>query len=219
MRIYYFTKAEHAMDNLKKKRIKISQFDNLNDPFELKCFNIGNKIFRNEFKKTYKDILKKKKIICFSETWRNPVMWGMYADKCKGVVLGFNVPESKVKKITYIDTLYELEEWPKSPNDEIIDKLTQTKFIDWQFEKEQRMFIDSEKLIEEKGKQFILFSDACLTLNRVIIGPNCSENIEKINCDYIKDKFKSVTVIKTRSAFRSFNLTQNLRHQYVEENK
>ena len=35
MRVYYLTSAEYAISNLALKRIKVSRYQDLNDPFEL----------------------------------------------------------------------------------------------------------------------------------------------------------------------------------------
>ncbi len=37
MRVYHFLPTVHALDDIEKKRIRISEIDQLNDPFELWC--------------------------------------------------------------------------------------------------------------------------------------------------------------------------------------
>ena len=41
MRLYHFLSAENALDDLTNRRIKLSQIDDLNNPFELWCFDTG----------------------------------------------------------------------------------------------------------------------------------------------------------------------------------
>jgi len=37
IRLYHFLSAEHALEDIAQRRLKISQIDQLNDPFELWC--------------------------------------------------------------------------------------------------------------------------------------------------------------------------------------
>lgn len=41
VRVYHFRSAEHALDDIKKQRIKISGIGQLNEPFELWCVAQG----------------------------------------------------------------------------------------------------------------------------------------------------------------------------------
>jgi hypothetical protein len=42
MRVYHFLSAENALDELSRRQIKLSEIDNLNDPFELWCVAQGD---------------------------------------------------------------------------------------------------------------------------------------------------------------------------------
>jgi hypothetical protein len=37
IRVYHFLPAKYALDDIEKQRLKISEIDQLNDPFELWC--------------------------------------------------------------------------------------------------------------------------------------------------------------------------------------
>ncbi len=41
VRVYHFLSAEHALDGIKKQRIKISELGQRNEPFELWCVAQG----------------------------------------------------------------------------------------------------------------------------------------------------------------------------------
>jgi hypothetical protein len=41
VRVYHFLSAEHALDDIKKQRIKISEIGQLNEAFELWCVAQG----------------------------------------------------------------------------------------------------------------------------------------------------------------------------------
>jgi len=48
-RLYHFTAAKYAFDNLRNRRLKIAQLDDLNDPFELKSVNLCNPVHAQAF--------------------------------------------------------------------------------------------------------------------------------------------------------------------------
>jgi hypothetical protein len=40
-RLYHFTTAKYAFDDLRNRRLKIAQFNDLNDPFELRSVDLS----------------------------------------------------------------------------------------------------------------------------------------------------------------------------------
>ena len=71
MRVYYLTSAQYAISNIAFRRIKVSRFNDLNDPFELLAVNTENLNHRKAFRKTKKQLNEKDGLICFSESWDN----------------------------------------------------------------------------------------------------------------------------------------------------
>ena len=96
-RLYYFTPTKYALEGVKNRRLKVAEMDKANDPFELLPFGFGEDFKSAELEKLSKDIQraysKELKIICFSETYKDPSLWGHYADKCRGVCLAFDIVE------------------------------------------------------------------------------------------------------------------------------
>ena len=80
MRVYNLTGAQFAVSNLALRRIKIARFRDLNDPFELLGVNLAAKNYRLAFRSTKEEIDKDQGIICFSKHWKNPLLWGHYAE-------------------------------------------------------------------------------------------------------------------------------------------
>ena len=76
---YYLTGAQFALSNLALRRIKISRFLDLNDPFELLGVDVIDPAQRIAFRAMKQEINESKGLICFSKSWRNPLMWGHYA--------------------------------------------------------------------------------------------------------------------------------------------
>src|SRR5579859_4794235 len=104
-RLYHFTTAKHALDDLHNRRLKIAQFDDLNDPFELKSVNLCNPVHAQAFDgiekinfEGYKAAVAQRwGVLCFSEEKTDVLQWAHYADRHKGICLGFDVSGSQGK--------------------------------------------------------------------------------------------------------------------------
>jgi hypothetical protein len=67
MRVYYLTGANFALSNLALRRLRISRFSGLNDPFELLPVDVGKSHYRDAIRKTKEHINASKGLICFSK--------------------------------------------------------------------------------------------------------------------------------------------------------
>jgi hypothetical protein len=95
LRVYHLTSAEYAVSNIGLGRIKLARFSDLNDPFELLAVNFRERQVRKivrDFKDAYDSHTG---LLCFSADWTNPVLWSHYAEKHRGVCLGFNLTRSR----------------------------------------------------------------------------------------------------------------------------
>lgn len=211
MRVYYLTGAQFALSNLALRRIKISRFADLNDPFELLGIDINDKDHRAAFRATKEEIAEKKGLICFSKSWSNPLMWGHYAERHTGICLGFDIPDKLLAPVIYAKQLLKLEidKNTKKPKltEEVMNKLLRTKFYDWKYENEMRLFVELDHDTVESGKYFYSFSEN-MSLREIILGPHCELPIEGIR-NIVVDFNPSVTVLKSRIAFTKFNVREN----------
>ena len=90
MRVYYMTSHKTAVEHiLPERRLKLSLFHELNDPFELQPYSLADKDLRRINRTLEKEYFGKKGLMCFSDNWRSSVMWAHYAEKHYGVCLGF----------------------------------------------------------------------------------------------------------------------------------
>src|SRR5271154_5959350 len=96
-RRYHFTSAEYALDNLRNRRLKIAQFDDLNDPFELKSVDLSGAGHAAEFDQFKAKMALKFGVLCFNEKWDDILHWSHYADRHRGACLGFDVSGSSDK--------------------------------------------------------------------------------------------------------------------------
>ena len=217
MRVYHFLCAKYAISNLQKKEMKISTFGDLNDPFEFLNCEMANKDFQDAINKTRAEIYNYCGVICFSKNWSNPLLWSHYADKHKGICLGFDVRDDKLDQLVKMDYInnkkelcYELEKevGQNQRNDEaeeiIMKKLLVSKFKDWEYEDEVRMFAQlDEKDKDNHGKYFVDTSNI-LDLKQVIIGVRCDKTIEDIKI--CVEGYTGIEVIKARLDFETFKV-------------
>jgi len=93
MRAYHFLSATHALDDIERQRLKISEIDQLNDPFELWCVSQPTRGLRDALRAYKKEMNEKFGLICFSEDWVSPLLWSHYAAKHRGVCLAPGRPQ------------------------------------------------------------------------------------------------------------------------------
>jgi hypothetical protein len=127
--------------------------------------------------------------VCLSTSWNNPVLWAHYADKHAGIALGFDIDESETIELSPARYVAEKQEHDIS---ELLDEaygallqgrpmewathlavfrnLLGTKFSDWAYEEEVRLFAKLEQEID--GKFFVNFDDR-IVLIEVILGMRC----------------------------------------------
>jgi hypothetical protein len=82
-RLYHFTTAKYALDYIRNRHLKIAQFDDLNDPFELKSVNLCDRVLAQTFdgiqEKDFEGfkatIARRFGVLCFSEEKTDALQW------------------------------------------------------------------------------------------------------------------------------------------------
>ncbi|MDQ7051308.1 MAG: DUF2971 domain-containing protein [Enterobacterales bacterium] len=201
MRVYYFTSSKHGLDNLRRKRLKISDFTKLNDPFELMGIEVTDRDIRATAKKYKSTIARSKGLLCFSESKYDPVQWAHYADVHKGLCLGFDIPDSKLRKINYVVKRLATTTL-RNPN-KLNETLT-TKFKHWSYEEEHRLIIDIAAKVSQKGLFFEDFSDE-MSLQEIYIGYQSDLSFSDIKSSYSSVE-NNVVVKHARPSFKDFRI-------------
>jgi len=209
MRVYYLTGAQYGISNLALRRIKVSRFQDLNDPFELLGVNLGDKRLRKGFKDAKEELSQTKGLICFSRSWKNPLLWGHYAEKHTGIALGFDVPDELLMPAIYAESLadFSIDAGTGRPSQSVIDALVRTKFKDWSYEDEVRVFVELTQDRMESGLHFEYFSEN-LKLREVVFGPKCNLPIDGVR-KIVAEFGQNVSVIQSRIAFTRFEVLEN----------
>lgn len=208
MKLYYLTSAQFALSNLALRRVKIFQFPESNDPFELMAVNLSDEKVYRTMGRFFEDFCHSKAALCFSAKWENPVLWGHYADKHKGIALGFEVAGKLLFEVKYADRKFDLLMDPKTDQVKIdestIHEILSTKFSDWQYENEWRFFVELSEAKLESGLYFEEFSES-LKLTEVILGAKCELPIEKVQ-SLINAMGLTAKVIKAKIARDEFKV-------------
>lgn len=74
-------------------------------------------------------------MICFCKHWHNPLLWSHYAEKHRGMCLGFDVDDRGLRPVKYVKERSALK---MPPTKESMDILLFTKYRDWKYEEELR---------------------------------------------------------------------------------
>ena len=210
MKLYYLTPAQFALSALALRRLKVARLGELNDPFELLAVDAETPLHREFFRRVKEKVDSTHGVLCFSRAWQNPVLWGHYADKLRGVALGFEVTSPHLVPVIYaripakIGT--NLETGLPQMNDDIVDQLQRTKFEDWRYEEEMRVYVQLDHDSRESGLYFYPF-DSSLVITEIVLGPRCELPTESLNA-LLGSNEPQVKIIKSTLASRSFSVVE-----------
>jgi hypothetical protein len=183
--IYYkFRTLTQALRDISEKRLRISRYLELNDPYELMAIASTRSTFIEGLSQIVKIFNDKWGITCFSGKWQDPVMWSHYSDDHKGISLGFIFPTLVPDKVEYAEKPFTELEWLKmyhaNPHTAIRAWFLR-KYSSWQYEDEYR-FISGLKDPDPvlTGMYFVDFGPTTMELKEVIIGARCTETMSSI---------------------------------------
>lgn len=209
MRVFQLMPACFALENIRNRRLKVSLLEDLNDPFELLGVRLERSGHRQVIGQWRRHMAKISRLLCFSKKYMNPVLWSHYADKHRGMCLAFDVPDNFINKVSYASARLEIdfEREAKNPSGisaQTVQRLLTTKFVDWQYENEVRMFVRPEEVVQDGSFQFYPFGDN-LSLRAVYLGPRCTVTPIQVR-DAFRSEDECVLVHATRLAFKSYHV-------------
>jgi hypothetical protein len=211
MRLYYMTKYETATKHiLLEKRIRLSRFHRLNDPFELMSLKIEGSNAKNVARAIREHFTTGIGLLCMVQHWQSPLMWGHYAENHHGVCLGFDVPDEMPRKIIYTAERSTHVLDPTHPVggitfDQMRDVML-TKSSGWAYEEEWRLFSDLKDADPTDGEFYIPFSKQ-LALREIIVGARCTASVGSFK-KLLGHVDQSVIIIKARPAFETFAMVR-----------
>ena len=176
-RTYHFVPLCYGLDDLRYRHLKIAQLDDLDDPFELWAIAQPDQRLRQDMSTTKQQMAEQYGLLCFSLDWHNPLLWSHYADRHRGLALGFDVNERILKRVSYVKDRPVLEKI----NFETADRLLFTKYEDWRYEQEARIYTTLQDPDPKTGLYVADFGEQ-LVLREVIAGPLCTVTKQEL-CD------------------------------------
>ena len=206
-RVYHFIKSGHGLDNVQKKRLKISTILGLNDPFEMFSHDVKNPSIRELSKLSRQFFNREFGIICFSKSSYSPVQWAHYSERNTGLCLGFDIREDLLMDVKYLDERVKGVSFPTDPRftERWMRDVLSTKYSAWKYEDEARCFARLE--VEENGLYFKGF-DKGLILKEIQVGFQ-SEVTRAQVASAVGDDYGCVESFKVRPAFGSFQMVRN----------
>lgn len=211
MRLYHFTNERFGLEAIRDHRLKIARIHELNDPFDFFGHVVAQPKERPQFRKLRDQFHKAVGILCMSTTWREPLLWGHYADKHRGICLGFEVPDG----LPWVGVEYTAErptaKFSDAVTPEAARRLIATKFKAWEYEREHRLVVDLRSKAPDpvSGHYFYPFSEQ-MVLKEVIVGHLSPLTRARLGA-VLGEQATLVVQKKARPAFRTFEVVEQLR--------
>lgn len=216
--IYYnFLSSKDAIDDLENEWIKVSTLNELNDPFELRPYLKYEFEERQPYHKVHRIISKKWGFLCFSDGWKDPILWSYYADKHRGIAIGFNILQYGVLKVSYSSNPERQK--IKLTNDKNKDEklflgLAKMKYKKWEYEKEYRVLvklkdcIPKEYLPKEKLDLLLIRFRDKLKVKKIILGCRFDHENNKEKIVKLAIKLNS-EIIPTRKEWKGYKILKS----------
>ncbi len=208
MTSYHFVPATYGLENIRKRRLKISTISDLNDPFELLCVDLSHEELRKGMRKWKLEVARRFGMLCFSKSWRNPVQWSHYADRHRGLALGFEIGPSLAEDVIYDEQRSVAEAkciLAGEADEATVKKFLLTKYAHWQYEQELRVFVQLNERDPVSGLYFYHFSND-LRLSEVIVGAECEVARTEIS-EALAELEGNVSLRNARLAFTTYRVT------------
>lgn len=146
-------------------------------------------------------------LLCFCGHWHNHLLWSHYADRHRGICLGFDVSDEWIKKVKYTKTRTSL----KLPITEaVMQSLLFTKSAGWKYEQEWRCWFRLQDRDITSGGFYFCELNKDIQIREIIIGPICNITIKEIT--EVTNGYKNtIEITKARLAFKSFSIVKDKR--------
>jgi Protein of unknown function (DUF2971) len=205
------TSAKWAEVILKERRLKLSRFNESNDPFELNLIDSRDPRRRKVVRMVETYHSSNTGMICFARTWSNPVMWAHYAEKHRGVCLGFAIQPAVLSKVDYTDAKIDVELGVHLPGGglsvELLNKVLLTKSTAWEYEQEWRVLAQLKTPDPSNGLYYTNFGHQ-VELRAVILGHRCTWTTAKVVKMIDGHVTAPVRIWKARPAFGRFAMVE-----------
>jgi hypothetical protein len=214
VRLYHYLEIKWALDDSRRRRLKVSKIDDTNDPYEFRCVRSNDRHSQLALEETERQILETYGVLCFSRSWDNLLMWSHYGERHKGMCLGFEVPDELTRPVEYVPEVQivgnliveKRADFSVEQGTKIVERLLGVKYKGWCYEQEVRVNPQRQEKDEETGQYFVNFSEQ-LILREVIAGarfPFSRKVIEDALAGYSGGD--GVQIVKVRPSPNAFEI-------------
>lgn len=237
MRLFHFMRENYLLSNVENKRIKVSRFDSLNDPFE--CVYKTSSVKETEYD-FQTELSERFGMISMSSEMNEPLMWGHYTENYKGCCLELDVKDSEKWKAVLEKVKYESNGLPHKNIIEIDDfedsiltekkddkwsviatKIMTYKYHYWAYEKEQRYIIHlpcNENVVGNTKIQFFKFNDD-FRLKNIYLGDCCTLKPYEVYKTLLRSGQMDVGIYKTQRANSSYSVEKGAELEFSQDYK
>ena len=201
-------KAAYAQSAIRDRELKVSRIKELNDPFEfMPALPFVHPSWPPERVDQSLEFLREDfhpivGIISMSARVDDPVIWSHYADKHRGIALGFDLfLDDSLMMMTYpkdrpaID-MDRFEKMSAAERMNMVRNILCAKAPSWCHEMEYRAFVELKSCREKAGSYFHKLPDDCL--KHVILGVRCETTEDEISTLLGASGFSEVVISKAR---------------------
>lgn len=155
--------------------------------------------FRQAFYQALRGTVETRGVCCFSKNNESILMWSHYADRHRGLCLGFDPNESRLDLMPAFDVRYTLDFQPVnyfSMSREALIFMHITKSVEWQYEKEVRILRDRVGRMPFKRE----------ALREVIFGCRIDQSAKDDIIDIVENNYKGVVFKQAKMIPGKFGL-------------
>jgi len=164
-----------------------------------------------DIKDVFRDILKDTLVCCFSKNFKQILMWSHYADKHKGMCIGFkrevleNITQCKSIIVKYDHSFTKENLFPrKGMEQKTLKHWISNKSILWRYEEEVRLYRKKSDNPKLKNNHFIPFDEKCVA--EIFLGCNCILDTNTLQHHLNIENYKDLKIIKLKKATSKFEL-------------
>jgi hypothetical protein len=182
---YKFLSVENAFRVMEQHELKVSIIRELNDIYDCQPLlgpaNVEpGYLCREATEKLLATIPDTYGVLCFSKSYRSPLLWGHYAEDAKGIALGFHFNHQSLQDEFDVEyrEMRPVLKWPEgTPLDQsdvkqLMKEHFGVKALEWKYEEEVRYVVSLGACTPRNRMYFTHFF--LRELREVVVGPRCS---------------------------------------------
>lgn len=226
-RFYHYISAKYVEDFLRTGLLKTTQLGHSNDYFEYKPGFASPNV-----EWVWNHAIKGNEpcVVCLSAKMSSPVMWGHYGERGKGVCVVFDIPldhrailrrshdnvekefyaysaensDIRIVKVLYGNQRVVIPEIPEDELGGLLMEIACSKPLDWQYEHEYRVIVDTNSLIAKNG--YFFYGGMLQYCSAVLLGWDCPVTNAYISAVLKEAGRQNIRVVDTYPSLNRFEI-------------